>query len=193
MSYLDRFLVDSADRANWGRENFIGASDAANFARVESIDKYVLAKLKDGQFQGNQFTEAGHQWEPEILDWFDIPHNTLTFYAEDERGFAATPDGIKTKTNGEIVLAEVKVIHGRVHRGPTPAHLRQIWWAQYVLGGHSTNYLWRELIDGVPRRLEPHIVMVDRDEAEIRKLLRIARPVLDGLRAAHEFERTLAA
>ncbi len=193
MSYLDRVLADSANRANWGRESFVGASDAASFAREESVDKYVLAKLRDGQFQGNAYTEAGHLWEPEILDWYGIPHNTLTFHAEDERGFAATPDGIEILPSGELVLAEVKVIHGRIHRGPTPAHLRQVWWAQFVLGAHRTKYLWRELVDGVPRRLEPHIVIIDRDDAAIAKLLRIARPVLAGVRAARDFERTLAA
>lgn len=193
MSYLDRVLADSADRTNWNRDSFIGASDAATFAREESIRKYVLAKLKDGQFRGNAYTEAGHRWEPEILDWFGIPHNTLTFHAEDEPGFAATPDGIEVLPSGELVLAEVKVIHGRVHTGPTPSHLRQIWWAQYVMGARRTKYLWRELVDGVPRRLEPHIQIIERDDAALSKLLRIARPVLAGVRAAREFERSLAA
>ncbi|MEN0084031.1 MAG: recombinase [Leifsonia sp.] len=193
MNHLDRVLADSADRAHWNRDSFIGASDAANYAREESIQKYILAKLKDGRFQGNAYTEAGHRWEPEILDWFGVPHNTLTFHAEGERGFAATPDGIEVLPSGELVLAEVKVIHGRVHTGPTPAHLRQIWWAQYVLGARRTKYLWRELVDGVPRRLEPHIQIIERDDAALSKLLRIARPVLAGVRAAREFERSLAA
>lgn len=192
-TWQDRILDDGTDRDRWltAREPVLGASDAAGFAKRESVPLYVLAKLKHGRFTGNRYTEAGHEWEPRMLDWFGIPQNTCLVHAEDEPGFAATPDGVQITADGEVILAECKVIHDRIITGPTPAFLRQMWWAQYCFGATRTKFMWQELVDGVPRRLEPHIQVIDRDDREINKLLTIARPVLAGVRAAREFEKEL--
>lgn len=195
MSWTDRILGDSADRESWqiARGEVLGASDVAGFAKLESADRYVLAKLKNGRFRGNRYTESGNDWEPRMLDWFGIPRNTLFVHAEGEPGYAATPDGVEVLPSGEIILAEAKAIHDRIITGPSPAFRRQMWWAQYCWGATRTKFIWQELVDGVPRRLEPHIQIIERDDAEISKLLRIAWPVLAGVRAAREFERSLAA
>lgn len=191
-AYLDRVLADSSDRENWLRvraDGVLGASDAANFAKAESVDLYAVAKLKSGQFRGNRYTESGNLWEPRMLAHFGIPQNTLLIHAEGEPGYAATPDGIEVvPSTGEVILAECKAIHDRIIKGPSRAFLRQMWWAQYCVGATRTKFIWQELVDGVPRRLEPHIVIVDRDDAEIRKLLRIAGPVLHKVRLARAYE-----
>ncbi len=194
--YLDRVLADSADRATWlvGREDVIGASDAAGFAKPESVPLYVRAKLKSGRFTGNRYTESGNLWEPRMLDWFGVPQNTLLIHADGDRDSAATPDGIEVTRSGEVILAECKAIHGRIVKGPSLAFLRQMWWAQYCLGATRTKFIWQQLNDdGIPDRLEPHITIVDRDDREISKLLAIARPVLRGVREARAFMKEMEA
>jgi len=194
MSYLDRILDPGTDRESWqvARRPVIGASDAANFAKLESVPRYILAKLRP-DFAGNAYTRSGHEWEPRILDWFGVPQNTALIHAEDEKGFASTPDGIEQLPNGDLVLSQVKVFHDTIHTKISPAHRRQMWWEQYTVGASVTKYMWVELVDGVPRRLEPHIVLFERDDLEIQKLLRIARPVLNGVLAARAYEKELTA
>lgn len=198
MSYLERILADKTlDEAAWAaaRANVIGASDAADFARFESADRYTLAKLKAGSFRGNEFTRAGHIWEARMLDWAGIAPSGLLVHAADEPGFAATPDGIEVLPSGEIVLVECKAIHGRRLIRPGISFLRQMWWAQAVFGPEvrRTKFIWQEVVDGAPMRLEPHILIVDRDEDAITELHRIGREVLHRLRAAREFQEELAA
>ncbi len=193
----DRVLADSTDRQTWldvRADGVIGASDAAGFAKFESRDKYVLTKLKSGSFKGNAYTDSGNLWEHRMLDHFGIPRNTLLIASSIERGFAATPDGVEITPTGEIIPAECKAIHGRIVKGPTPAQRRQVWWAQFCLGAVRTKFIWQELdADWIPRRLEPHILVIDRDDAEIAKLLRIAYPVLRGVRDARAYESELSA
>jgi len=198
LTYLERVIADKdTDEPGWriARESVIGASDAASFSKPESVDKYILAKLKSGRFSGNQYTEAGNVWERRMLAWAGITPSGLLVHAEDEPGFAATPDGIEVLPSGEIVLVECKAIHGRVVTGPSLAFRRQMWWAQMVFGPEvrRTKFIWQELVEGAPVRLEPHIVIVERDETAITNLRVIGRPVLEGLRAARDFQRELAA
>lgn len=192
--FADRILADSADRPDWlvKRETVIGASDAAKYSKLESVPLYALAKLRPS-WGGNRYTESGNEWEPRMLAHFGIPRNTLLVHALNEPGFAATPDGVEILPSGEVVLSEAKAKHNRVVAGPTPAERRQVWWAQYCWGAHRTKWIWQELMDGVPRRYEPHIIIIDRDDDEIDKMLRIARPVLDRVRIARAHMKELVA
>lgn len=188
MSYLDRIVADSVDRETWlaARPGIIGASDVAHYSKLESADKYVLAKLGSGKFTGNSWTESGNEWEPIMLGMLGIPRNTLLVHAEGNPQHAATPDGVEVLPDGEIVLTEAKAIHGRIIDGPTIAHLRQMWWAQYCWGARRSKFVWQEIQNGQPRRLEPHVVMVDRDDTQIDKLKIIADRVLEGIAAARK-------
>jgi hypothetical protein len=197
MTYIDRIVADSADRADWmiKRQPLLGASDAAGFAKIQSVDLYALAKLKSGSFRGNSYTESGNTWEPRMLAHFGIPRNTLLIHSEDEPGFGATPDGIEITPSGEIILAEAKAKHGMVVTKPTPKERRQVAWAQMVFGPdcRRTKFIWQEIVDDAPRRLEPHIQIIDRDDEMIAGLRTIGFLVLDKVRRARDELRSYAA
>jgi hypothetical protein len=195
LAYLHRVLADSNDRPAWlaARAHCIGASNAAMLAKPESIDKYLLALLKDG-WQGNAYAADGHHMEKAMLAWADVPHNTLLIHAEGERGFAATPDGIEVLPDGTIQLAECKRTVEDWSRTIPRRHYRQVWWAQYVLGAERTKFIWSEHDGGFDAvTLDPHIKIIDRDDTEIARMLAIATPLLARLRAARAFEKEMVA
>lgn len=186
-NYRARALADSTDRDAWlaARTGKIGASDAAGFAKLASAPGYARTKLKAGTFAGNAYTEHGNARERHILSQVGIPHNTILFHAADNPRHVATPDGIR-EFGSDIVLAEVKTTNKHFVKIP-PAYLRQILWAQYVLGSDRTVFAWEVHVDFIPTSLAPFSLIVHRDETEIRKLIDIADAVLDTLDAATEF------
>lgn len=194
MSYLDRILGDSEDRESWllAREDILGASDAAKFAKLASVPTYVAAKLRPSTFTGNAYTESGNEWEPRLLAWAGIDRNSLLIHAEDESGFAATPDGLTVTPEG-IVLAEVKAKHNKIVYGPTPGELRQVAWQQHCVGPEVlyTDFVWAEIVNGDIRSLEPKSLRIyPADVADILTgVLAIATPVLARLRAARQFAK----
>lgn len=196
MTYLDRVLADAADRPAWelARATVLGASDAANFSKLESVDKYVLSKLKSGNWGGNSFTAAGHTWEPRMLAWFpEIEPNTLLVHSVNKPGFAATPDGWSLSDDGRMRLAECKLKHHPI-KGPTLGERRQIVWAQYCWDASETDFIWQECDeDGAPTHLEPHMLVIPRDEALLHSVLTIGHQVLAKLRAAIAFRAELDA
>jgi hypothetical protein len=197
MTYLDRIVADSKNRPDWllKREGLFGASDASSWAKEASVDLYALAKLKSGSFKGNSYTESGNTWEPRMLAWFGIEQNTLLIHAEGEPFWGATPDGIEVTSTGEIILAEAKAKHGIVVTGPTPKERRQVAWAQMVFGPdcRRTKFIWQEIVDDAPRRLEPHIQIIDRDDVLIAGLRKIGFLVYDQVSRARDELRSYAA
>ncbi|MEA9983683.1 hypothetical protein [Subtercola sp. RTI3] len=195
MSYLDRVLHDGEDRDSWlvAREPGIGASDAAHFARMEAAPKYVDAKLKPSTFRGNETTENGHIWEPDILAWVGIRQNKRLFHHPDEIGFTATPDGVIDEPHvAGIRLAEIKVKHNKIVYGPTPAEFRQVAWQLLVLPeAHCVEWAWGELVrdsEGrwILRDDSPKKITYWQDDAAIvaaqKLLVPIATAVLAGMR-----------
>ena len=203
-TYLDRILNDGTDRAGWesARRPVIGASDAAHFARLSSVDKYLAAKLGHGAFHGNTFTESGHRWEPMMLAWAGIPQNAALFHSPGEPGFAATPDGIDSLDSGRLRLAECKAKHNKIVDGPSPSEWRQLAFQFAVLPeAVETEFIWVELDAAgeirAGRSGEPCSVTIRRDGPRIIKataqIMPIAADLLPRLRAALDFERSLAA
>lgn len=195
MTWRDRILADGEDREVWlqARRNVLGASDMAKLSKSSSVDKYLLAKLKDGHFTGSDVTRQGHRWEPMVLAWAGIPQNKALVHAPDEPGFAATPDGIGDR------LAEVKVKHNRVVTGPTLAEKRQIA-AQFLCLPEfdRLDWLWMEIDDaGEPFHDEPKYLSFRRDDPELvtltQLMLPIATDLLARLRAARALEQELTA
>lgn len=204
-TYLDRIVADSADRPAWlaVRSTGLGASDAASFANVESIEKYARAKLKERTFSGNAHTETGRTWERSIVAAAGFEQSTLMFCSAENPLFFATPDGILPGPDGPV-LAEAKTLmipDAKIEAGwsydewvphLTPAHARQVAWAQYVLGAPFSKYLVLPRDERhKPLGMMPKIITIDRDEALIAHLLTIAQPVLAVMQAARRFERTL--
>lgn len=204
-------VADSRDRERWlaVRSRGIGGSDAAAFAKPESVAAYVTARFRR-PFAGNANTAAGNRWEPAILAAYGYRHNTLMFRHPDEPRHLATPDAVRLTDDGRVLLAQAKTKHhepfdddgnprpfaltnakGEPHI--TPAHRRQIAWEQYVLGAESTDYL---VLPIHPRTLQPvadvpEVLTVPRDDELIAHLLTIARPYVAALVAATDFERNL--
>lgn len=187
-----RVVADSADRDSWlaARVGKIGASDAASFAKASSIESYVRAKLMPNRFEGNGFTANGHAWEPTLTDFAHVTHNTKMFRSVAVPEFVATPDGLNITPSGRVVLSECKIKHKPV-KGPTPAEFRQVFWAQSVCDAEATAFVWLTLDPDTnqPTTLEPSVLIIERDQAAIDRLLAIAHPVLDAMKRAAEFER----
>lgn len=200
MSHLERILSDGTDRDQWlqARHPVLGASDAAKFSKLESVPLYLAAKLSDGAFHGNHYTESGHRWEPMMLAWAGIPENKALIHAPGNRGFAATPDGISID---ETTGAECKAKHGKVVNGPSLGEWRQVAWQFLCLPEFERiEFIWVELIDGDIRaglNGEPKHLTIRRDHPKIldltAQILPIATDLLARLTAALEFERTLSA
>jgi len=194
-SWADRILDDGTNRERWLalHGNLITASRAATLAKPESVDKYLLAILRDGQFTGNHYTEQGHRWEPMMLAWAGIPSNLALIHAPGQPGFAATPDGIGT------ALAECKVKHNRVVTGPTIGEQRQVAWQFLCLPEFDTlHWLWMEVDEhGEPFHEEPKAILIHRGDSNIvdltARILPIATDLLGRLRAARQFEQELNA
>ncbi|CAN5420160.1 hypothetical protein BH09ACT9_BH09ACT9_00170 [soil metagenome] len=196
MTYLERILHDGEDREGWldAREPVVGASDAAGFAKVESVPIYVDAKTKPRTFSGNETTENGHTWEPDLLAWVGIPQNRALIHHPDEPGFAATPDGLRVipDSDGDLQLAEIKVKHNKIVTGPTPAEFRQVVWQLFVLPeARSVTWAWGELVKDaggqwVLRAGSPKKITFWRDDPKIidvqNKIVPIATAVLAGMR-----------
>ena len=197
MSYLERVLDDGSDRDRWlaARRPVIGASDAAKLSKLESVPLYLAAKLSDGGFHGNEYTEAGHRWEPMMLAWAGIPENKALIHSPLERGFAATPDGIGN------TLAECKAKTGKVIFGPSLGELRQASWQLATIPEvDELEWIWVELIDGDIRsgcNGEPKSLTIRRSDNKVndllKKILPIATDLLARLTAALAFEREMNA
>jgi hypothetical protein len=198
MSWRDRILDDGTDREKWltSRLPIIGASDASGLAKLESVERYLAAKLTTNSFHGNDYTKSGNRWEPMMLAWAGIPANRALIHSPAEVGFAATPDGAD-----ESVGAECKAKHGRIVDGPSVGEWRQLAWQFLCVPEFELiEFIWVELVDGEIRpnlRGEPKHLTVRRDHPQIvaatAQVLPIATDLLSRLRAALEFERQMSA
>ncbi|MFD2674899.1 YqaJ viral recombinase family protein [Gulosibacter bifidus] len=180
-----RVLCADSDRESWlsFRRTGITATDAARLATLTSVRAVVNDKLYGGSFQGNAFTEFGRQREPEIAAWVRAEHGIepcgLLMHAEANKRHLATPDGL-AHLNDEVVLAEIKTTNKPWNRIPRN-YLRQVWWQQYVTGASRTLFVWERHENFVVQDAQPQWVWIERDEAQIAKLVQLADEVLKNL------------
>ena len=78
------------------------------------------------------------------------------------------------------MLAEIKTTN-KAWRSIPRSYLRQVWWQQHVLGAERTLVAWEQHDGFVPVDDEPRCAWVDRDDAEIAKLVRLATALIDEL------------
>ncbi|QBR74806.1 YqaJ viral recombinase family protein [Microbacterium sediminis] len=182
-----RIVADSRDRVGWLRARAAGitATDVAQLTSEASILRAADAKLGHGsRFGGNAYTDHGRRREPEIAAWVAATHgihpSTALFHAEIEKRHLATPDGIAEDAAGRITLAEIKTTNKSWRTIPR-TYLRQVWWQQHVLGAERTLFAWEEHRDFSPLHDEPKCVWIDRDDAEINRLVRLATSLIDEL------------
>ncbi|MDJ1372444.1 YqaJ viral recombinase family protein [Gulosibacter molinativorax] len=177
-----RIVCSSDDRENWlaERRRGITATDAARLATPTSVRSVASDKVYGNSFSGNAFTDFGRQREPVIADWVLQEHGIaacgLLFRSADNPRHLATPDGL-AEWGDEVVLAEIKTVNKPWKRIPRN-YLRQVWWQQYVLGAERTLFVWERHENFVVQDAEPKSVWIDRDDAEIAKLVTLADEVL---------------
>lgn len=182
----DRIVADSRDRVAWlrARSRGITATDAAHLSGPACIPRAADAKLHGTGFHGNAYTAYGRAREPEIGRWMSATHgihpSTALFRAVIEPRHLATPDGIVQDAAGRITLAEIKTTN-KAWRAVPRSYLRQVWWQQHVLGAERTLMVWEQHKDFVPVDDEPKCAWVDRDDAEISKLVALATSLIDEL------------
>ncbi|MBB2976604.1 hypothetical protein FHX49_002183 [Microbacterium endophyticum] len=181
-----RIVADSRDRVAWirARSRGITATDVAGLTTEKSIQRAADAKLMGSGFSGNAYTDHGRRREPEIASWVAATHgivpSSALFHAEIEKRHLATPDGVGLDSQGRIILAEIKTTNKAWRSIPRP-YLRQVWWQQHVLGAERTLVAWEQHADFVPIDDEPRCAWVDRDDAEIAKLVELATSLIDEL------------
>ena len=181
-----RIVADSRDRVAWvrARSRGITATDVATLTSEKAIARAADAKLLGSGFSGNAYTAHGRAREPEIAAWVAATHgiqpSSALFHAVVEKRHLATPDGIAVDATGRITLAEIKTTN-KTWRSIPRSYLRQVWWQQHVLGAERTLVAWEQHDDFVPVGDEPRCAWVDRDDAEIAKLVRLATCLIDEL------------
>lgn len=197
--WRDRIVDDGSNRESWlgARHMRIGASDAAGFARVSSVEKYVKAKLTPG-FGGNESTESGNDWESALLTARAFESSKALIRHPYEERFVATPDAIREDEAG-VHLAEVKTKHMQIVSGPKPHEIRQMAWQLFVMPeAVDVEFIWgeivrdeRSIVGWKLRRPVQHIVFT-RDDPKIvaatELIVPIARLVLPQLTAAANTE-----
>ncbi|GAA1853500.1 hypothetical protein GCM10009796_14420 [Microbacterium koreense] len=170
------------------RSRGITATDVATLTGERAILRAADAKLMGSGFSGNAFTAHGREREPEIARWVAATHGILPssalFHAEIEKRHLATPDGIAVDIDGRVTLAEIKTTN-KAWRSIPRTYMRQVWWQQHVLGAERTLVAWEQHDDFVPVGDEPRCAWVDRDEAEIAKLVTLATALIDELHRRH--------
>lgn len=181
-----RIVADSRDRVAWvrARSRGITATDVATLTSERAIPRAADAKLMGTGFSGNAYTDHGRRREPEIASWVAATHgiqpSTALFCAVVEPRHLATPDGIAVDAAGRVTLAEIKTTN-KSWRSIPRNYLRQVWWQQHVLGAERTLVAWEEHDGFIPVGDEPRCAWVDRDDAEIAKLVRLATSLIDEL------------
>nr|WP_274637329.1 YqaJ viral recombinase family protein [Microbacterium bovistercoris] len=182
----ERIVADSRDRVAWlrARSRGITATDVAALTSERVIPRAADAKLRGSGFHGNVYTDHGRRREPEIAGWVAATHGILPssalFRAVIEPRHLATPDGLAVDAAGRITLAEIKTTN-KAWRSIPRSYLRQVWWQQHVLGAERTLVAWEQHRGFVPVDDEPRCAWVDRDEAEIAELVRLATALIDEL------------
>ena len=181
-----RVVADSRDRVAWtrARSRGITATDVASLTSLNAIAKAADAKLMGAGFSGNAYTAHGRVREPAIAGWVAATHGILPssalFHAVVEKRHLATPDGVVVDTDGRVTLCEIKTTN-KSWRSIPRTYLRQIWWQQHVLEAERTLVVWEEHDGFVPVDDEPRCAWVERDDAEIGKLVALATSLIDEL------------
>ncbi|HRN28163.1 MAG TPA: YqaJ viral recombinase family protein [Terrimesophilobacter sp.] len=181
-----RIVANASDRVAWLRARAAGVT-ATDVARLSSIRATLVVaneKLHGRGFNGNAYTDHGHEREPEIARWvkgvYGIDPSADLFHAENNRSHLATPDGLRLR-DGRLELAEIKTTT-KPWRSIPRNYLRQVWWQQYVLGAERTLVVWEQHDNFVPVDDEPQCRWVDRDDNEIHQLVALADKLLELLR-----------
>ncbi len=185
-SHRDRIVADQTDRISWlkARARGVTATDVARLTSERAVKTLAMEKLLGSRFGGNAYTEHGKLREPMIGRWagsvYGMRSSSALFHADGNRDHLATPDGLR-EVDGRVELCEIKTTSHSWRRIPRN-YLRQVWWQQYVLGAERTLVVWERHEEFVPVSSEPECRWVDRDDAEIGRLIVLADDLLRAMR-----------
>lgn len=186
-SHRTRILAHQSDRVAWlkARARGVTATDVARLTSEKAVKTLALEKILGSRFGGNAYTAHGLLREPMIGRWagrvYGMRASNELFHAEHNPLHLATPDGLRELESGRVELCEIKTT-SHSWRGIPRNYLRQVWWQQYVLGAERTLVVWERHDDFVPVSSEPECRWVDRDDAEIGKLIVLADDLLRAMR-----------
>jgi hypothetical protein len=184
--HRDRIVADQTDRIGWlkARARGVTATDVARLTSERAVKTLALEKLLGSRFGGNAYTEHGRLREPAIGRWagsvYGMRSSSALFHADGNRDHLATPDGLR-EIDDRVELCEIKTT-SHSWRGIPRNYLRQVWWQQYVLGAERTLVVWERHEEFVPVSSEPECRWVDRDDAEIGRLIILADDLLRAMR-----------
>jgi hypothetical protein len=186
-NWRDRIVADHRIPEQWikARDGKIGASDAAAFAKEESIDSYVAKKLAP-PWEGSEFSTWGNTREPIILQDHGYQQNHFMIRSVENPRFVATPDAIRGNRLSQVKTSIKPFISKRTLEVLVPPNYkRQCQW-EMVAGEEfiETDVIY-DKYDKVGEEFRPEfqatVIKIVRDEVEIAKLIRIAEKVLHGL------------
>ncbi|HEY2644552.1 MAG TPA: YqaJ viral recombinase family protein [Galbitalea sp.] len=190
----DRAIASSEDRAVWlkARRSGVTATEISKLEAGGAAFGRILNEKRSGveSFTGNRYTEYGKAREEFIAAWvqerFDIAPNKMLYGSERNNLLMATPDGIGSDFNGNLVLAEIKTSKNNLMKIPRDYYVQMLW-QMYVMGAQRVLFAWEQhddqWPDPQPLEDEPRFQWVERDDTEIARLIEIADRFLEALAA----------
>lgn len=183
-----RFLiVQTTTEAEWldARRSKVTASEVGKLATCNPTDWEHLREEKAGTrvpFQGNQYTQWGHERETIILNEVkatedpSLVHNTKLCLMADEPRFGATPDAISVDGR---VTCQIKTHEGPMDPARPPRHyVDQVQWELMVTGAQYCIFAVEEHINFNP--LPVRCARIYPDKRRQEELRRVACRFLDG-------------
>ncbi len=171
-----------APREVWEAERGEGvtASEALEVARAGLKGRRAVAerKMNGSKFHGNAYTRAGQAREAALLDEAldhlpGVEPNSALWSAAENPLHRATPDGIGTDEDGNLVVVEVKShAFGWEHDTIPADHRAQLQWQMHVVGADYALYAFEVRDeDDQPPAAGATWIRVERDEEMIEWLV----------------------
>jgi len=195
-------IAFAEDRTRWLelRREGVTATDVADIPAKGLTPAALRRILADKRGHGSGYRSAamdhGIKREPAIAAWVERESQHGAFgsghlrpssglYAHPEHPWRfATPDGVSADWDAHRELVEIKTTSTTWSSIPK-SYLRQVWWAQHVLGADRTLVVWERHDNGVPTQMEPSWEWVDCDDDELAVLIPLAIDLHSHIRRQH--------
>jgi hypothetical protein len=193
---MSRAGASDQDRTAWlaERRGGITATEVRDLAigkkrQGELVD--LKLGLREDTFNGNAYTEWGKLREPflaAIAERRGIAAESRVFHAAADSRWLASPDGVGTDFDGELLVGEYKTSgHDLTPGSPSferTGYFEQMQWAMHVTGARRCLFIWEERL-GMPetgfeagRQFEHWI---EYHEPTVKHLVTVARRFLTAL------------
>jgi hypothetical protein len=187
MLTADRFLVRQTEYDAWleARRRGVSATAVASAATPsgfrETVDTWGVP------VEENAYMSFGKEAEPELMRYAHREHGILPsdwLIAGADPKHLATPDGMSVDHR---TLAEAKTT-GKDWNTPPIKYVRQCQWQMHVTGAERCLLVWNLRVPDEHGWfylgwIEPKTKWIDRDDAEIAKLVTVADRLLEAVSA----------